>query len=68
MIRVSAMFDGRLGRDLADFAPTHVVSLLDPTLAPERRPVFAEGPRVFQRSFFDVEDETDDGPEHIVVR
>jgi predicted protein tyrosine phosphatase len=67
-IRVSAMFDGRLGRDLTAFAPTHVVSLLDPTLAPERRPVFASGPKVFQRSFFDVEDETDEGPEHAVVR
>jgi predicted protein tyrosine phosphatase len=68
VIRVSAMFDGRLARDMAAFAPTHVVSLLDPSLAPERRPVFEDGPKVFQRSFFDVEDETQEGPQHIVVR
>lgn len=67
-IRVSALFDGRLARDLTAFAPTHVVSLLDPSLAAERRPVFAPGPQVFQRSFFDVEDETIDGPAHAVVR
>jgi predicted protein tyrosine phosphatase len=67
-IRVSAMFDNRLARDLTAFAPTHVVSLLDPSLAAERRPVFALGPQVFQRSFFDVEDETADGPAHAVVR
>jgi predicted protein tyrosine phosphatase len=67
-IRVSAMFDGRLARDLSAFAPTHVVSLLDPTLAEARRPVFAQGPQVFQRSFFDVEDEARDGPQHAVIR
>lgn len=67
-IRVSALFDGRLARDMTAFAPTHVVSLLDPSLAVERRPVFAPGPQVFQRSFFDVEDETADGPARGVVR
>ena len=67
-IRVSAMFDGRLARDLAAFAPTHVVSLLDPSLAPERRPRFSPGPKVFQRAFYDVEDASDEGPEHAVVR
>lgn len=31
-VRVPSLFAGRLARDIAAFAPTHVVSLIDPTL------------------------------------
>lgn len=66
-IRVSALHDGRLIRDLADYRPTHIVSLLDPSLAPEKVPRFGEAVSVFQRAFFDVEDTTADGPVAKVV-
>lgn len=61
-IRVSALHDGRLARDLAAYRPTHVVSLLDPSLATDRIPSFGEDIRVFQRAFFDVEDSSAEGP------
>ncbi len=66
-IRVSKLHDGRLGRDVAALRPTHIVSLLDPSLAPEKVPLFEPGPQTFQRSFFDVEDETASGPVRKVV-
>lgn len=62
MIRVSALHDGRLARDLAVYRPTHVVSLLDPGLAPEKVPSFDDSAKVFQRAFFDVEDTSAEGP------
>lgn len=54
-LRVSALYAGRLGRDLAAFAPTHIVSLIDPDLEPHRRPVLPPGARIVQRPFWDVE-------------
>jgi len=61
-IRVSALHDGRLARDLAAYRPTHVVSLFDPSLAAEKIPSFGGDIRVFQRAFFDVEDSSAEGP------
>lgn len=61
-IRVSALHDGRLARDLAAYRPTHVISLFDPSLASEKVPSFDENIRVFQRAFFDVEDSSAEGP------
>ena len=66
-VRVSKLHGGRLARDLAEHQPTHVISLLDPSLAPEKVPAFDPRIRAFQRSFFDVEDETSDGPAHRAV-
>lgn len=54
-VRVSALFGGRLARDIADFAPTHVVSLIDPDLAAHRRPVLPTGVALLQRSFYDLD-------------
>lgn len=54
-VRVSALFGGRLARDIADFAPTDVVSLIDPDLAEARRPQFSDYVRIVQRPFFDVD-------------
>ena len=55
-VRVTSLFAGRLARDIASFAPTDIVSLIDPDLADHRRPVFPDGARVFQRAFWDVDD------------
>ena len=52
-VLVTSLFGGRLGRDLTGFAPTHVVSLVDPDLEDDRRPVFPAGVSVFQRNFYD---------------
>lgn len=66
-IRVSALQEGRLARDIADFRPTHVVSLLDPSLAAHRIPSFPDEICSFQRAFYDVEDAQTDGPVAQVV-
>lgn len=66
-IRVSALQDGRLGRDLESFRPTHVVSLLDLKLPSHRSPTFGGDFQVFQRRFNDVEDATADGPVHHAI-
>jgi predicted protein tyrosine phosphatase len=67
-VRVSALHEDRLARDLADLRPTHVVSLVDPSLEAHRRPRFAPEVRSFRRSFFDFENEAPGGPVHEVVR
>ena len=67
-VLVSALQDGRLARDLAAFAPTHVVSLTDPSLAQNRVPEFAPHMKVFQRQFYDVEEDDPTGPAHQIVR
>lgn len=54
-LRVSKLHDGRLARDIADFAPTHIVSLIDPIIADDRRPVFPAGAAVLQQPFWDVD-------------
>ncbi len=54
-VRVSSLFAGRLARDIADFAPTDILSLIDPDLALPRRPALPSSARVLQRPFFDVE-------------
>jgi predicted protein tyrosine phosphatase len=55
-VRVTSLFAGRLARDIAAFAPTDIVSLIDPNLEHHRRPVFPDRVRVFQRAFWDVDD------------
>lgn len=55
-VRVSSLFADRLGRDIAAFQPTDIVSLIDPDLEQHRRPVFPDNARVFQRAFWDVDD------------
>ncbi len=52
-VLVTSLFGGRLARDLAAFAPTHIVSLIDPDLEVHRRPVFPADVAVFQRNFYD---------------
>jgi len=54
-LRVSALYGGRLGRDIDDFAPTHIVSLIDPDLEAHRRPVLPAHAAVIQRPFWDVD-------------
>jgi predicted protein tyrosine phosphatase len=67
-IRVSALFNGRLQKDLQDFRPTHVISLLDPTLAAGAIPIFASDTASIQRAFFDIERPQSDGPNEAIVR
>jgi 8-oxo-dGTP diphosphatase len=55
-IRVSALFRGRLQRDLVEFRPTHVVSLLDPSIATHRIPAFTPSIQVLERRFSDGDD------------
>ncbi len=55
-VRVTSLFAGRLARDLDHFAPTDIVSLIDPDLEDHRRPVFPAQAQVFQRAFWDVDD------------
>jgi hypothetical protein len=50
-IRVSALFDGRLQKDLQEFRPTHVISLLDPSLGAHAFPTFASDTVFIQRAF-----------------
>lgn len=57
-VRVTSLFAGRLARDIAAFAPTDIVSLIDPNLEADRRPVFPDAVRVFQRAFWDVDEPT----------
>ena len=66
-IRVSALQDGRLARDLESFRPTHVVSLLDLRLPDHRAPTFTDDFWIFQRRFDDVEDDRSAGPVHQVI-
>jgi predicted protein tyrosine phosphatase len=67
-IRVSALFNGRLQKDLQDFRPTHVISLLDPTLAAHALPTFASDTVFIQRAFFDGDAPPSDAPNEVVVR
>ncbi len=67
MIKVSALFNGRLQRDLQAFQPTHVISLLDPTLAADAIPTFGGETVFIQRSFFDVETPQSGAPNEAVV-
>lgn len=53
-LRVSALYRGRVREDLELFRPTHVVSLLDPALAPEKIPNFGAIPAM-QRQFYDLD-------------
>lgn len=55
-LRVSALFGGRLARDIDAFAPTHIVSLIDPDLEHHRRPSLPAGVKAIQRPFWDVDD------------
>lgn len=66
-LRVSALFSGRLGRDIANWAPTDIVSLIDPDLEAERRPIFPNGVRVIQRPFFDVHSPQDQSADAGIV-
>ncbi|MBN9243774.1 MAG: protein tyrosine phosphatase [Mesorhizobium sp.] len=52
VLRVSALFAGRVHADVADYRPTHVVSLLDPAIDPAKVPAFGET-RTLQRRFND---------------
>lgn len=54
-VRVSSLYAGRLGRDLAAWRPTHIVSLIDPDLEDHRRPVLPPGVAAIQRPFWDVD-------------
>ncbi len=54
-VRVTSLFADRLAHDIAAFAPTDIVSLIDPDLAGARRPQFSGDAHVLQRPFFDVE-------------
>lgn len=54
-VRVSALYKGRLARDIDDFAPTHIVSLIDPDLEEHRRPLLPGDAAVIQRPFWDVD-------------
>lgn len=54
-VRVSALFNGRLVHDLTHFAPTHIVSLIDPDLEDHRKPVFPSDAAIIQRPFWDVD-------------
>jgi len=50
---VSALYGGRVGADLKTFHPTHIVSLLDPTLDTAKIPSFGSIPTM-QRQFDDL--------------
>lgn len=52
-VLVTSLFGGRLARDIDGFAPTHIVSLVDPDLEDHRRPVFPAHAAVFQCNFYD---------------
>jgi predicted protein tyrosine phosphatase len=67
-LKVSALFKGRLQSDLQDFRPTHVISLLDPTLAADAIPRFAGDTAFIQRAFFDREAPLSEGPNAATVR
>jgi 8-oxo-dGTP diphosphatase len=66
-IRVSALFRGRLQSDLIEFRPTHVISLLDPSLQPEQIPKFPFNLRVLQLQFFDGDNPTELPPDETTV-
>jgi len=59
-LRVSALFRDRLAADLEAFAPTHVVSLLDPDIRPVLRPGFPPHVALHQQLFHDREDDAPD--------
>lgn len=57
-LRVSALFAGRVQADMADYRPTHIVSLLDPAIDPAKVPDFGET-RALQRRFNDGDTPTE---------
>src|SRR5262247_3645829 len=53
-VKVSSL--ARLYQDCARYRPTHVVSVLDPTVAPTRIPTFTQAQSVLQLFFHDEDD------------
>lgn len=66
-ICVSALFGGRLSRDLERHRPDFVVSLVDPGLAADRLPSLRAGARHLVLRCFDYEDARDGGPDAAVT-
>lgn len=52
VLRVSALFGSRIQKDLIDYRPTHVISLLDPAINPAKVPSFGRI-KALQRRFND---------------
>jgi len=53
-LRVSALYRGRVSADLETFNPTHIVSLINPTLDRAKIPSFGATPAL-QRQFHDLD-------------
>lgn len=62
-IRVSALFRLRLAADLEAFRPTHVVSLVDPTLPDSMLPRLPSGTASILSRFFDGDSPTSHPPD-----
>ena len=66
-LRISSLAEGRLARDIADFRPTHIVSLINPDLLPERRPRFPEDADVHQIERLDIDSDGMRAPDGTAV-
>lgn len=51
---MSALFRGRVLEDVTSFRPTHIVSLIDPSIDDAKVPKFNDA-EIFQRKFYDLD-------------
>ena len=66
-LRVSSLAEGRLPSDIADFRPTHIVSLINPGLGDDRKPRFPDTADVHQVVRYDINSDEADAPDEDAV-